>query len=153
MKWEVLKLKQLLEILEVPVKIVSSIVAILAIGAFISPKSIWSPIEALISQKFGISGWVYYEVGDHRSITEDGQLYLLKASSEGLYNEIQLGDKLRANSAVNFRQDKGLISNIVFLLNSNDCVIVISRPEDPVTPKQAKSGGWLQVSTTPCGLF
>ena len=40
-----------------------------------------------------------------------------------------------------------------YILINGDCVIVTSSPNNEVEVKSAKSGGWLEVETSPCGLF
>ena len=156
--------KSAIKALEIPTKIVAGVVSLVAIGGFIFPKLIWTPIEGLIAQHFGVSGWVYYEVGKNkkgdRALTKDGKLYLLK-SSNALYDDVKLGDKLRASSPVNFREDSTRRSRVMFHLNENDCVIVISDKKIPYSGRfvdtdaevKPESGGWLKVATTPCGLF
>lgn len=58
-------------------KIVGGIAALIAVLAIILPNFIWNPFEAKIASIYGIEGWVYYEVGENRELTNDGGLFLL----------------------------------------------------------------------------
>ena len=127
--------------------------ALAAIAAVVLPTAVWKPIEARIATLYGTTGWVYYEVGENRTITNDGNFYLLKETPTGYYEEIDVGDKLRVSGDVNFRSEQGKNAPRSFVLIKGDCVIVIDTPADPVDVRQAKSGGWLNVATSPCGLF
>jgi hypothetical protein len=139
--------------LELLSKLVGILAAIAAVSAIALPASVWKPIEAKIASIYGTNGWVYYEVGNNRTITADGNFYLLKETPTGYYNEIEVGDKLRVAGDVNFRNGPSQEAPRSFVLINGDCVIVTKKPERKVNVTTAKSGGWLQVATSPCGLF
>ena len=145
--------KLVLDKLEVVSKVTGIIVAIFAILAVLLPAFLWKPIEATIASIYGTSGWVYYEVGENRKITSDGNFYLLKESETGFYSEIEVGDKLRVSGDVNFRNEPTNSAPRSFVLINGDCVIVTNEPAHKVEVQEAKSGGWLNVATSPCGLF
>ena len=75
-----------------------------------------------------------YEIAEDRELPENGQLFLLKAS-KAEYKDINRGDRLRANSEVNFRQDvpvppdSSKLPPSMFVLQKDDCVIVTSTPK------------------------
>ncbi len=139
--------------LEALSKITGIIAAVIAICAVLLPSSLWKPIESVIASIYGTNGWVYYEVGENRTITDDGNFYLLKETETGFYDEIQIGDKLRVSGDVNFRNGPTSDSPRSFVLINGDCVIVTETPSKKVNVQQAESGGWLRVATSPCGLF
>lgn len=143
----------LVEKLEGITKATGIIAALVAISAVLLPPALWKPIESVIASVYGTNGWVYYEVGENRTITDDGNFYLLKETETGFYEEIKIVDKLRVSGDVNFRNGPNLESPRSFVLINGDCVIVTSRPNNEVEVKSAKSGGWLEVATSPCGLF
>ena len=97
----------LVERLELVSKVTGIISALIAISALALPASIWRPIESLIASIYGSNGWVYYEVGENRTITSDGNFYLLEETETGHYDEIRVGDKLRVSGDVNFRTGPG----------------------------------------------
>ena len=139
---------------ETATKAVGVAVAVVAILSFLLP-----PVGTwiLTAWRFGAVGYVYYEVGkpeeptDGDRLTEDGQLWLLAAGGD-TYEDLSLGDRLQAASAVRFRTEPTKASRVVFLLNRSDCAIVIGKVgAHPV--EKAESGGWLRVATTACGLF
>ncbi len=139
--------------LEVLSKITGIIAATIAICVILLPAPLWKPIESVIASIYGTNGWVYYEVGKNRAITDDGNFYLLKETETGFYDEIQIGDKLRVSGDVNFRSAPSLDSPRSFVLINGDCVIVTETPSKKVDVQHAESGGWLKVATSPCGLF
>lgn len=145
--------KTCIDKLEVISKITGIVASIFALCALFLPSSIWKVAESQIAQIYGANGWVYYEVGEEREITKDGNFYLLKESPTGYYNEIEVGDKLRVVGNANFRSGKGSSEPKTFVLVGGDCVIITSKPRDEYSVKKAKSGGWLKVATSPCGLF
>ncbi len=145
--------KTLLDKLEVLSKVTGIIAAIFAILAVLLPAFLWRQIEAKIASIYGTSGWVYYEVGKNREITNDGNFYLLKESETGFYSEINIGDKLRVSGDINFRNGPTNSAPRSFVLITGDCVIVTNEPAHKVEVQEAKSGGWLNVATSPCGLF
>jgi hypothetical protein len=113
-----------------------------------------------------------------RQPTEKGQLYLLR-NGEREFGSVGWGDVVQAQSEIYFRaagrcgEARNCASApVVFVLQKGDCAIVIGRayddsgPDDPdpnapplgtvETRSQglvAKSGGWLKVATTACGIF
>lgn len=139
--------------LEVLSKITGIVAAVVAICAVLLPAQLWKPIESVIASIYGTNGWVYYEVGKNRTITNDGNFYLLKETETGFYDEIQIGDKLRVSGDVNFRNSPSSDSPRTFVLINGDCVIVTETPSKKVDVQHAESGGWLKVATSPCGLF
>lgn len=143
----------LLERLEAVSKVTGIIAALVAILAVLLPSVIWRPIESVIASIYGSNGWVYYEVGENRAITSDGNFYLLKETETGYYDEINIGDKLRVSGDVNFRTGPGSNHPRSFVLINGDCVIVTSNPKNKIEVETAQSGGWLEVATSPCGLF
>ncbi len=144
---------EILDKLEILPKIVGVFAAILAICAVLMPSFLWKPFEAMVASVYGVSGYVYYEVGVNRKITSDGNFYLLKVTKTGYYDEIAVGDKLRVAGDVNFRSGPGREFSRSFVLFNGDCVVVTSTPKKEVKVEKAKSGGWLNVATSPCGLF
>ena len=144
---------RIIDKLEIIPKLTGIIAAIIALSAILLPSSIWKPIESSIASFYGTNGWVYYEVGKNRAITDDGNFYLLKESNTGYYEEIQKGDKLRVSGDVNFRSGPGSEHPRSFVLINGDCVIVTETPYKKVDVRKAESGGWLEVATSPCGLF
>ena len=135
-------------------KIGSGLIVILALAGLSLPNSLWSKIEAIIASKQGITGFVYYEVGKNRGLTNDGQLFLLSDSINAFYQDIKKGDKLIANSEVRLRIKPNKEYPRVFELQKRDCVIVIEDPANEVHDlKDAVSGGWLHIATTACGIF
>lgn len=143
----------LVEKLESITKATGIIAALVAISAVLLPPALWKPIESVIASVYGTNGWVYYEVGENRTITDDGNFYLLKESETGFYGEIKVGDKLRVSGDVNFRNGPNLKAPRSFVLINGDCVIVTGSPNNEIEVKSAQSGGWLKVATSPCGLF
>jgi hypothetical protein len=139
--------------LEILSRVTGVVVALIAIFALFLPASMWQLAEAKIAQLYGANGWVYYEVGEARKLTEHGNLHLLKVTETAYYEEISVGDKLRVSGDVSFRSANGTDKPKTFVLINGDCVIVTSQPNNKIEVKKAKSGGWLQVSTSPCGLF
>ncbi|MGN7612665.1 hypothetical protein ACQZV8_11335 [Magnetococcales bacterium HHB-1] len=136
-------------------KIVGGVAAVTGFLAIVLPAWMWNPVEAQIARLYGIEGWVYYEIAEERTLTDDGGLSLLK-SSEALYTDIKVGDKLRAGHAVNFRQEAGKKSLKIFVMNPGSCVIVTSPPKHEhkdFKDENVISGGWLRVVTTACGIF
>ena len=135
-------------------KIAGGIAALIAICAIFLPDIIWNPVEAKIASIYGINGWVYYEIGEHRELTDDGGLYLLKKSEEALYTDIRVGDKLRVGHDINVRQGPTNEYPPILVLEKGACVILTEKPQHEKTGlMQAKSGGRLKVSTTACGIF
>ncbi|WP_155730436.1 hypothetical protein [Pseudoalteromonas luteoviolacea] len=145
--------KTCIDKLEIISKTTGIVASIFALCALFLPSSIWKVAESQIAQIYGANGWVYYEVGEEREITKDGNFYLLKESPTGYYNEIEVGDKLRVVGNANFRSGKGSNEPKTFVLVDGDCVIITSKPREEYSVKNAKSGGWLKVATSPCGLF
>lgn len=143
----------ILQNIELLSKIVGGIAALIALCAVFLPSTLWKPIESIIAQIYGTNGWVYYEVGENREITGDGNFYLLKETETGFYDEIKVGDKLRVSGDVNFRSGPSSRHPRSFVLINGDCVIVTRPPNNESDVQQAKSGGWLEVATSPCGLF
>ena len=145
-----------LKFIEIPGKIVGFTASMVALCAFVLPRSIWAPVEAYIAQIYGVSGHVYYEIAENRALTEHGQLYLLKKSIGAKYDQIDRGDRLRAASAVNFRVDRNKDAEVLFTVQTGECVIVTAPPTHPLTQFKNTgviSGGWLDVATSPCGLY
>jgi len=147
-------LSKLVGFLDITAKIVGGIAALIAIAALLLPKFIWNPFEAKISSLYGINGWVYYEIGIDRKLTEDGGLYLLKNSEKALYEDIVVGDKLRVGHDVNLRQGPTKEFPVFLALERGVCVIVTNPPSHAQKGlKDAISGGRLKVTTTSCGIF
>ncbi len=142
-----------MEKLELASKVTGIIAALVAICALFLPATLWKPIESVIAIIYGTNGWVYYEVGENRKITDDGNFYLLKETETGHYEEIEIGDKLRVSGNVNFRSGPGAEYPRSFVLITGDCVIVTRSPKNAVEVTDAESGGWVNVATSPCGLF
>jgi hypothetical protein len=137
-------------VLETTAKIVGVVAALLAALSFVLPPAgNWMDITT--SRRFGAGGYVYYEIGKDKELTDAGQLFLLRPGS-GLFEDIACGDKLQAASEVTFREHSKTDSRPIFLLNKGDCVIVLKR-DHAISVEHALSGGWLKVSTTACGLF
>lgn len=139
--------------------IATAILIFAILGLFF--KSFDQYIARFVSERYGFIGWVYYEVDNNGDPTEmngkaeeGGALYLLKTG--GLkYSDIVAGDKFQAKSAVNFR-DKPTAqdgSRTVFVLQTGECVVAIREPMTPVEVTPPKSGGWVRVATSACGLF
>lgn len=142
-----------LDKLEFLSKVTGILAAIVAICAVFLPAPLWKPIESRIASIYETNGWVYYEVGKNRALTNDGNFYLLKETVTGFYDEIKVGDKLRVSGDVNFRNGPSSDSQRSFVLINGDCVIVTETPRKKVEVSKAESGGWLKVATSPCGLF
>ena len=147
-------------------KVGSGLFFIFALLAFVFPRTIWRPIEAIVASRNGLTGFVYYEVGYNRSLTCvkgktfktcDGQLFLLDDTKNAEYEEIKKGHRLivntRNDAKVNFRIGPSKKSAPMYVLKNGECVIVIEKPSHPIDVKDAVSGGWLEVATTSCGLF
>lgn len=132
------------------------------------------PIKAVTGWLFGIQGAVYYEIGPNDDAmfasvdangdeVVDGGLFLLRDGNRD-FSDLSWGDILQAGTEKNFRswreiengkaEDGAENVNIpkIFVLREGECVVVLS-PIKERPPKQAKSGGWLRVATTACGLF
>ncbi len=67
-----------MEKLELASKVTGIIAALVAICALFLPATLWKPIESVIAIIYGTNGWVYYEVGENRKITDDGNFYSKK---------------------------------------------------------------------------
>lgn len=135
-------------------KIVSGFAALIAVLAIFLPDFIWNPVEAKIASIYGINGWVYYEVGEARKLTNDGGLFLLSDSPKALYADIKTGDKLRVGHHVNVRKGPTNEHPVILVLENGVCVIVTESPKYEIKNLvNAVSGGRLKVSTTSCGIF
>ena len=143
-----------LSFFDVVAKIVGGMAALAAILAIVLPDDLWNPVEAKIAAIYGINGWVYYEIGENRELTNDGGLYLLKESDKALYADISVGDKLRVGHDVNVRQGPTNEFPPILVLEKGACVIVTEKPRhEKVGLSNAVSGGRLRISTTACGIF
>ena len=139
---------------EVLSKIVGGVAALIAVLAIILPDFIWNPVEAKIASIYGINGWVYYEVGKNRALTNDGGLFLLNDSAKALYTEIRIGDKLRVGHDVNVRQGSTNSDPVILVLEKGVCLIVTETPKhEKKNLVYAISGGRLKITTTSCGIF
>ena len=135
---------------ELAAKSVGIVGACRALLGFLVPP-IGNVVNLVTAWRFGAVGYVYYEVGPNRTLTDDGRFYLLRAG-DGRYQDISIGDRLQAVDEVHFRVWPTGNSPTIFLLGFRDCVIVLGRDHEvSVTPPH--SGGWLKVATTACGLF
>ncbi len=56
-------------------------------------------MNILTAWRFGVIGHTYYEIGDNRSLSDDGQFYLLWPAG-GDFPDLAFGDKLQAASEV-----------------------------------------------------
>ena len=74
------------------------IISILGILEFLLPGKIWSIYEAKLLSRMGISGMIYYSVGENRAVTDGGQLYLMKGGTSAAFEDLEVGDKLQAVS-------------------------------------------------------
>lgn len=147
------KFQEFLNWIDTILKISAFFALLVATAAFLLPNSLWKPIDASIASMYGKKGWVYYEVGENRKTTNDGNLLLLKVSEKAVYSDIALGDKLRALRSVNFRKNPTSSALKIFPLLKGDCITVINGPKNKIETKQALSGGWLNVATSPCDFF
>ncbi len=146
--------ENLIKIFELLSKVVGGVVALIAVLAIILPDFIWNPVEAKIASIYGINGWVYYEVGEKRKLTNDGGLFLLSDSPKALYNDIKLGDKLRVGHDVNVRQGPTNEYPVILVLEKGVCVIVTETPKhEKKDLVSAVSAGRLKITTTSCGIF
>lgn len=144
-------LKFLLSFFEVSGKVVGGMAAIVAVVGFVFPP-VGNSIAAFVAWRFGNVGYVYYETDQNRELVGSaGQLYLLKAG-DGRYAEIGLGDRLRAESTVNFRSGPSLGSGKIFEIETGECVTVLTRAENPDLVLSGFNG-WLHVATSSCGIF
>mgnify|MGYP000241371680 CR=1 FL=1 len=149
--------KRWFERLEKATKAVGVAIAAVAILSFVIPP-LGTLVNVITAWRFGAVGYVYYEVAKKEGV-EDGnylinkyqQLRLL-ASGGDSYEDISMGDRLQAASEVNFREEGTGSGRIIFVLSPRDCVVVL-RANDPYPVTEARSGGWLKVATTACGLF
>ncbi|NCQ98497.1 MAG: hypothetical protein GPJ11_03345 [Microcystis aeruginosa L211-101] len=129
------------------------ILALFVLQSFLFPRVIWQPLQAWAAKRNGLVGYVYYEIDRNRGLTDDGQLFLLTDSSQALYNDIRVGDRLIANSEVYFHLKPGSSTPKMYTLREGECVIVLDKPRNEVKVKKALSGGYLYVATTSCGIF
>jgi hypothetical protein len=137
-------------------KLIAALIALIAAAAFFIPP-IGTAVAMLTAWRFGVVGYAYYEIGQQRELTSDGNFHLLKGGS-GLFETIAIGDKLqvRSGGTVNIRDmpigDPQSKTLILFKVREGDCVIVFGKGSK-VETRNAVSGGWLRVGTTACGLF
>jgi hypothetical protein len=144
---------RIVEFLELCTKVLGGLLALFVLQSYLFPRFIWRHVEAWTAERNGLVGYVYYEVKENRGLTNDGQLFLLSDSKQGLYQDIRKGDRLIANSEVNFHMRPSLKDPLMYILKGGECVIVLEDPSNPVNVKNALSGGYLKVATTACGLF
>ncbi len=129
--------------------------AIGILAVWVAALSLAPPIGTLVNVltawRFGVIGHVYYEIGGNRDLTKDGQFFLLRRGS-GDFRDLAFGDKLQAASEVDFHESDHNDSPTIFRLRQGDCVVVVWRDRE-LHVEFARSGGWLLVATTACGLF
>jgi hypothetical protein len=143
-------LTQGLDWLEKAAKTIGTIAVLVAALSFFIP-FIGPAVTVVTAWRFGVIGHAYYEIGDNRTLSKDGQFYLLRSGS-GDFADLAFGDKLQAASEVRFHEADDAKSPTMFLLRQGDCVIVVRRDREK-SVQAARSGGWLTVATTACGLF
>ena len=143
--------EKIMKSFEVLSKIVGGVAALIAVLAIILPDFIWNPVEAKIASIYGINGWVYYEVGENRELTNDGGLFLLNDSAKALYPDIRTGDKLRLGHDVNVRKGPTNEHPVILVLEKGVCLIVTETPKyEKKDLVNAVSGGRLKITTTSC---
>ena len=128
-------------------------------------------LKAATGVVYGVNGAVYYEIGPdgdamfastyqndagEKKKRVDGGLYLLR-NGERNFTDLRIGDVLQAGTDKRFKSRDGEPHTTknnpdIFILRPGECVVVLSKRHE-VKPEQAKSGGWLNVATTSCGLF
>ena len=138
------------KVLSIAPKITNFLVIFAVINFLVPPLS--TITEHFVAWRFGVQGWVYYEVGINRSSTEHSSFFLLREGKAN-YKEVGPFDKLQANTTVFFRSEPSKEGEVIFTLDKGSCVTIISFPNHPVEVKKAQSGGWLNVSTINCALF
>lgn len=146
---------RVLDGIEQAAKVVAAVVTLTAAAAFVIPP-LGTAVAMLTTWRFGVVGYVYYEIGKDRELTKQGNLHLLKAG-DGSFKSIEVGDMLRVGKGgvVNVRERyeaREESKPIIFRVLENDCVIVFETTPE-ISVKEAQSGGWLKVGTTACGLF
>jgi hypothetical protein len=139
--------------LELCSKVLGGLLALFVLQSYLFPRFIWRHVEAWTAERNGLVGYVYYEVKENRGLTAAGQLFLLSDSKQGLYRDIHKGDRLIANSEVNFHMGPFSTDASMYLLKGGECVIVLEEPKNKISVEKALSGGYLKVATTACGLF
>ena len=143
--------------LETATKAIGVAIAAIAILSFVIPP-LGTLVNVITAWRFGAVGYARYEVAPKESsrggnyLTPRGQFWLLSSDPGDDYQDLRIGDRLQAASPINFREDKDSDARIIFVLDKGDCVIVLGA-DDPVESEGARSGGWLKVATTACGLF
>ncbi|MGC1495585.1 MAG: hypothetical protein WA790_07240 [Sulfitobacter sp.] len=140
----------IVEYLGTTARVSGGVLAVVAIISLFIPL-FEKTVTAFIAWRFGALGHVYYEIDAENEVTTHGQLRLL-ASNRFLFDDIKWGDKLQSATDVNFRDAPTKRSRTRFILSNPNCVIVLKVGE-PYPVEKAKSGGWLYVGTTACGLF
>lgn len=152
-----------------------SFAKIFAVGAIIaSAFTLFNPslahwIKTNLASSFGAQFVVKYEVefqvNNTAKLTQNGQLYLTRNGARG-YGDLKRGDVLLVASKQNMRENNGCAtkevcgqSTVVLELKAGQCVTVLETLyRDDGTDGKAINlpridGGWVRVSTSPCGLF
>lgn len=151
-------------------KIFAGSAAILVIVSTLIPP-IGRYVNAATAWRFGATGVLKYEIGVVKKTGEIkptpnvGDLYLLRGGDRN-FGDLGFGDILQAKSTNYFREDNGCDNDDqkncskaprVFELQKGQCAVVIKQLYKDSGPDteyfKDKSGGWLRVASTRCGLF
>lgn len=148
--WAMYHIQSIAEWVAGAAKMIASFLAILTALAFAVP---WVEVQLQIvtAERFGASGYVYYEANAAGEPTKDGNLYLIKAGA-AQFDDVNVGDKLQVMTSKYFRDEPTKKGRSRFHLQRGDCMIVVERVK-AVPVIHASSGGWLRVATAACGLF
>lgn len=138
------------------VKVCGTLAAVVA-GLTLVLEPVSREVDLLTAWRFGVKGYVYYEVGQDRSTTAKGQFYLVRAGP-GDFRSIRPGDKLQgvSSDSTSLRekptQRPDAHSAVIFVVHKGECVIVLGKDHE-VAAGEGLSGGWLHVATAACGFF
>jgi hypothetical protein len=128
----------------------ASALAIIVLVGFLVPP-LGRLFNVVTAYRFGAVGYVYYEIGQDRTLTTDGRFYLPRAGP-ATFDDLTMGDILQATDEQRLREGPSKQSPEIFELGARDCVIVLKK-DHPINVQKAVSGGWLKVATSACGLF
>ncbi|WP_186400948.1 hypothetical protein [Stappia sp. P2PMeth1] len=139
-----------------------SAAALLLVGLSSAVPGVSGAVKVVYGTLFGITGAVFYEIGQNGNPTggtEGSHLHLLRGGARS-YDDLRWGDVLQAGGTQYFR-DLTTPSDSpsyrdrprIFVLRRGECVVVRRRINDASVSTSPNSGGWLKVSTVACGLF
>ncbi len=95
-------------------------------------------------------GFAYYEVSKAGRLTDDGQLAPHPRRPMPPFEQLKTGDILRANSRIYLRAGPSGDTQLVGVLQSGECIIVIEGQKTSYPVKDAASGGWLPIQRVSC---